>query len=167
MMHKKIKWVARTLIGSAILFSGPTMANEKYKDASRLLVNEAAMALTAENAAEAQVLFERALVANPANLDAMIGLGKTHEVQGRVGRGLKYYRQALSIDPNAQPALEAQAIAFLKRDMVERAEANRDKLAKLCDQGCDALDTVSAALETFRADKAQAADLAQAQIDGK
>lgn len=154
-MHSKVKFVASILIGGVLLLSGPTSANEKYKDASRLLVNEATTALDVDNTDQAQILFERALVADPANLEALIGLGKTHEAQGRIGRGLKYYRQALAIDPNAHPALEAQAVAFLKRDMVERAQANRDKLAKLCSAGCRALDNVVTALEGYQAEKSQ------------
>lgn len=159
MLHK-IKFVTPLLMGGALLLSGPTFANDKYKDASRMLVSEAAAALNADDTEQAQILFERALVANPANLEALIGLGKTHEAQGRVGRGLKYYRQALAIDPNAHPALEAQAVAFLKRDMVDRAQANRDKLAKLCSTGCRELDSVETALEGYRTEKS--ADLAEA-----
>ncbi|WP_262695352.1 tetratricopeptide repeat protein [Kordiimonas aquimaris] len=130
--------------------------NDKYKDASRQLVGEATVALRAEKPEEAQVLYERALVANPANLHALVGLGKTHEAQGRIGRGLKYYRQALAVDPNAMVALEAQAVAFLKRDMVGRAEANRSKLASLCETGCQSLDMVKTAIEAYRAEKAEA-----------
>lgn len=137
-------------------------ANDKYKDVSQKLASEAAMALAADRSDDALLLFERALVADPANLNALIGLGKTHEALGRVGRGLKYYRQALEIDPNAHPALEAQAVAFLKRDMFDRAEANRAKLARLCASGCKALDAVETALEAYRAEKA-AIDMAEAE----
>lgn len=129
--------------------------SDKYKDASHQLVSQAVAALKADKADEALALYERALVANPANLQALIGLGKSHEAQGRIGRGLKYYRQALAVDPNALPALEAQAVAFLKRDMVSRAEANREKLARLCTEGCGSLDKVETALEAYKAEKAE------------
>lgn len=157
----KIRFLAIAILSGTLAMAGNATANDKYKDASRMLVSQATMALKADNPDEALVLYERALVADPANLNALIGLGKTHEAQGRVGRGLKYYRQALAIDPNAHPALEAQAVAFLKRDMVERAEANREKLARLCTAGCQALDAVNTALDGYRADKA-AAELAEA-----
>ena len=137
-------------------FSGLAAADDKYKQVSRTLVSQAIAAQKADKAEDAQTLFERALVADPASLQALIGLGQTHEAQGRVGRGLKYYRQALAIDPNEHVALEAQAVAFLKRDMVERAEANRDKLARLCTSGCKALDAVALALDTYKAEKAEA-----------
>jgi tetratricopeptide (TPR) repeat protein len=146
----------------AVMMTGSAFAqvSDKYKDASRQLVGQAMVALKAEKIEEAQTLYERALVANPANLHALVGLGKSHEAQGRVGRGLKYYRQALAVDPNAMVALEAQAVAFLKRDMVNRAEANRAKLASLCEAGCQSLDSVETAIEVYRAEKAEA-DAAQ------
>ena len=155
-MRKMTGLVASFSIAGSLFLAGPVTANDKYKDVSTQLAREAIMALTAERTEDAQLLFERALVANPANIDALIGLGKTHEALGKVGRGLKYYRQALAIDPNAFPALEAQAVAFLKRDMVDRAEANRDKLARLCVAGCEALEKVEVAIEGYRAEKADA-----------
>lgn len=145
-----------TVAGAAMLASSAfAQVSDKYKDASRQLVGQAMIALKAEKVEEAQILYERALVANPANLHALVGLGKTHEALGRVGKGLKYYRQALEVDPNAMVALEAQAVAFLKRDMVKRAEANRSKLARLCEAGCQSLDMVETAIEAYRAEKAE------------
>lgn len=129
---------------------GATQVAEKYLEVSDALVVEATSKITSNDTAEAQALFERALVANPANIQALIGLGKTHEAQGRVGRGLTYYRKALMIDPNALRALEAQAVAFLKRDMPERAADNRDRLAQLCGE-CEPLRTVTSALANYEA----------------
>ncbi|MCK0069816.1 tetratricopeptide repeat protein [Kordiimonas laminariae] len=138
------------------LFAAPAFAqtNEKYKQVSEKYVAEANVALKSENNAQAQVLFERAIVANPANVTALIGLGQTHEAEGRIGRSLKYYRHALEIEPNALPALEAQALAFLKRDMIDRAESNLSKLSRLCPNGCKALDTVETSIEGYKARKA-------------
>lgn len=150
----RVQFIAVSALVGALALSGQISADDKYKDVSQALVRQAVSAQKADKAEEAQILFERALVADPANLHALIGLGKTHEAQGRVGRGLKYYRQALAIDPNEHVALEAQAVAFLKRDMFERAEANRDKLARLCTDGCAALDTVTAALGSYMAEQA-------------
>lgn len=123
----------------------------KYQNISRQLVAEANIAMNADHATDAQLLFERALTADPANTEALLGLGRSHEAQGQVGRGLKYYRLALEIEPNDQVALEAQAVAFLKREMLDRADANREKLVRLCPSGCKALDSVESALEAYLA----------------
>lgn len=147
--------VATALMG---VLAGPSIAQtaEKYQELSEQLVAEASGAMKAEQAKEAQSLYERALVANPANIDALIGLGKAHEAQGRIGSGLKYYRKALELEPNDKNALEYQALAFLKRNLRARAENNRDKLASLCTDGCDELETVTSAIEEFSARKADA-----------
>jgi tetratricopeptide (TPR) repeat protein len=124
---------------------------EKYAVISKQLVDKANVELSAEKASDAQLLFERALVADPANTAALLGLGRAHEAQGRIGRGLKYYRQALEITPNDVVALEAQALAFLKREMFDRADGNRAKLVRLCPNGCEALESVETAIEAFLA----------------
>jgi len=135
------------------LFSVPIQASSdtKYINVSRQLVAEANVALQAEQVEDAKLLFERALVAYPANTNALLGLGRTHEAKGEIGRGLKYYRQALEIEPNDQGLLEIQALAFLKREMLDRADANRAKLVRLCPNSCTELETVESALKAYLA----------------
>lgn len=146
------KFVLFITTGVALTFAAQAVqVDAKYQHVSSQLVAEAKAALSMENADDAQYLFERALVANPANTEALLGLGRAHEAQGRVGKGLKYYRQALEIEPNDVKALEAQALAFLKREMFDRADNNRAKLARLCPKGCKALDTVEVAIEAYLA----------------
>lgn len=139
----------------AVAVSAPSTAqtDTKYQNISRQLAAEALVALEADKAVDAQLLFERSLVADPANTKALLGLGRSHEAQGRIGRGLKYYRQALEIEPNDKIALEAQALAFLKREMFDRADANRAKLVRLCPNGCKTLDTVEIAIEAYLAEE--------------
>ena len=138
--------------------TGPTWAQtaDKYQQLSAKLVGEATAAMAADRAVDAQALLERALVANPANLEALIALGKAHEAQGRVASGLKYYRKALEIEPNDKAALERQAIAYLKRNLSAKAELNREKLARICQKGCDALENVASAIDEYRAKHADA-----------
>ena len=147
--------IATALVG---VLATPSFAQtaEKYQELSAQFVTEASRAMTSEQSKEAQSLYERALVANPANIDALIGLGKAHEAQGRIGSGLKYYRKALELEPNDKNALEYQALAFLKRNLRARAESNRDKLASLCTEGCEELDVVASAIEEFSERKADA-----------
>lgn len=143
------------LVGS---LASPAFAQtaEKYRLFSNDLVAKAAADMKSNEPRAAQALYERALVANPANVDALIGLGRAHEAQGHVGSGLKYYRKALEIEPNDRDALEVQALAFLKRNLAEKAEGNRDKLARICQSGCTELNTVETAIEEYRARQASA-----------
>lgn len=139
----------------AAVLSLPAFAQtaEKYQILSRQFLDQAQAAMKAEKPDDARLLFERALVADPANVEAMMGLGHAFEAKGFVGKGLKYYRRALEIEPNHREALKSQALAFLKRDMASRAEENREKLARLCVQGCDALNLVSQALDSYHASR--------------
>ncbi|MCJ9429003.1 hypothetical protein [Kordiimonas marina] len=143
---------------AAVVFTLPAAAQtaSKYQALSRELVSEGQAALSAKQTKKAKELYERALVADPANVNALVGLGKTHEAMGLVGHGLRNYRQALELEPNDKAALEAQALAFLKRDLVSRATDNRDKLARLCADGCKPLADVDSALSAYHAQKAEA-----------
>ncbi len=144
--------VSMSVVGMMSI-SAMAQSETKFQKVSHQLVAQANAALGTDQFADAQLLYERALVASPSNTAALIGLGRSHEGQGRVGKGLKYYRQALEIEPNDQRALEVQALAFLKRDMKDRADSNRDKLARLCANGCAALASVETAIEAYQVDK--------------
>ncbi len=124
---------------------------EKYQKISSTYVEKAMATLNAGDAAAAQALFEKALVADPANVKALVGLGRAHSEQGRVGRGLKYYRFALEVTPNHKPALAEQSLAFIKRGNIDRATSNQLVLERLCGDGCAELTTVNLAIADFRA----------------
>lgn len=151
-----------SVLSATLLISASAAAlqtGNDYQTISRALVADGRSALAQSDGATAQRLFERALVANPANVTALVGLGRAHEAQGAVPVSLKYYRRALDVEPNNLDALEAQALAFLKRDLFDEAELNRDKLKRLCRAGCSALDTVESAIAGYVAADAPA-DLA-------
>ena len=141
------------------ILSAPAFAQtaEKYRLLSSDLVKKADVSLKAEAPRDAQAIYERALVANPSNVDALVGLGRAHEAQGHTASGLKYYRKALEIEPNDRDALEVQALAFLKRNLADKAEGNREKLARICQGGCAELEAVESAIEEYRAKQASAA----------
>ena len=146
------------LVAVAVLCAAPAWAgvSKKYREASEALVQAG---YYAENAEGARDLFERALAADPGNVNALVGLGRAHEDLGRVGTGLKYYRRALTIEPNHRRALEAQALAFLKKDSLDKAERNRARLERICGRsGCDELDVVTQAISAHLAGEVAIAD---------
>ena len=140
------------VLAVTIGFSAASYAQtaEKYQKISLTYVAKASEALKAGNAADAQGMYEKALVADPANVVALVGLGKAHSEQGRTGRGLKYYRFALEVTPNHKPALEAQSLAFLKKGNIDRATSNQVILERLCSKGCQELTSVNLAIDDFR-----------------
>ncbi len=90
--------------------------------------------------------FEAALAADPRNLQAYHGLAKAAEADGLPGKAVRFYREALQIDPNDLVALERQGIALMARGATARAEANLERLKTLCASPCSSADRLAAAI---------------------
>lgn len=150
-------------LGLVVWFSVSSMAfaQDNLEAVSQKFMSVAETALSNGAFEDAQVNFERALVADPANIQAMVGLGKAHEAAGRVGKGLRLYRMALEADPNHITALAAQSLAFLKVSEPVRASANLALLERLCVKGCSELAEVRDAIKSFN-DLALAAPTSEA-----
>ncbi len=83
----------------------------------------------------------------PFNADAWSLIGFSERKQARLVKAEKAYKKALKLDPDHQGALSYQGELFLQQNRRELAEANREKLAQLCPQGCKALEALDAALD--------------------
>lgn len=114
--------------------------------------------LAAGNADAATDSFEAALAADPRNRRAYIGMARAAEAQGLPGKAVRFYREALEIDPNDLAALELQGMAFVERGAKARAEDNLERVRKLCEADCPQADRLAAAIA--RGPKAPAAQTA-------
>lgn len=116
--------------------------------ASMDLLRQGQASLAANKPAEALDLLEAAVLADPRNGMAYVTMGRAYEALGLPGRAMRYYRQALTLNPNDTAALEAQAIGFAQRGMADQAQLNVQRLRRLCgNNGCGgALTRVDAAL---------------------
>ncbi len=110
-------------------------------------------ALKTGNTADAICNYEAALAADPRNRQAYIGLARASEADGLPGHALRYYREALALDPNDLSALELQGMAFLQRGAQPRAETNLERLKKLCPEPCPTADRLAAAITAQAAKK--------------
>lgn len=90
--------------------------------------------------------FEAALAADPRNRRAYMGLARAAEADGLPGKAVRYYREALEIEPNDLAALELQGIALVERGATARAETNLERVRKLCTPGCPEADRLAAAI---------------------
>ncbi|RMD88651.1 MAG: hypothetical protein D6807_05280, partial [Alphaproteobacteria bacterium] len=123
-----------------------------YEKASRLLLEEGNAALDAGDANKALRAFETALVADPANVAAIVAIGRAHEALGQRPQGLGYYRRALEIDPMNRAALAAETLALIAEGRIEDAEKDAARLEKLCGaEDCPELATVRKALLAHQA----------------
>lgn len=119
--------------------------------------------LAARNTAAAIQSFEAALAADPRNRQAYIGLARAAEADGLPGRAVRYYREALEIDPNDLAALELQGLAFVERGAKSRAEDNLARVKTLCEAPCPPADRLTAAIAKGPAQKPeQTAELVKA-----
>jgi len=102
--------------------------------------------LAAGNASAATDKFEAALAADPRNRLAFVGMARAAEAQGLPGKAVRFYREALEIDPNDLSVLELQGMAFVERGAKSRAEDNLVRVRKLCEADCPQADRLAAAI---------------------
>lgn len=101
--------------------------------------------------------FETALAVDPRNVRAYLGMARAFEGLEMPGRAIRFYREALAIEPNDVLALEAQGHAFLARGATGRAQANLERLRKICASPCPAADRLATAVARGAAPPAMAA----------
>lgn len=81
-------------------------------------------------------LYETALAVDPRNGSAFIALAQIARVQGLPGKAIRFYREALILDPNNLDALAGQGEALVQRGAVEKAKLNLSRIETLCRTRC-------------------------------
>ena len=95
---------------------------------------------------EATDMFETALAVDPRNRQAYIGLARAALGQKLPGKAIKFYFEALKLEPNDVVALAGQGEAMVQRGAVARAQKNLDKIRTLCRNNCPQVATLAAAI---------------------
>lgn len=116
--------------------AGAAQGDDAVSPVSQRLTQSGFAALTAKNFSTAIDDFETALAVDPKNRTAFIGLARVAQAQGLPGKAVKYYREALQLDPNDLTALEGQGQAFAERGAKAKAQANLDRIRTLCRSDC-------------------------------
>lgn len=119
------------------------------------LVNQGKAARAAGDLNRANDLFESALAADPRNRAALVSLASVAEAQKLPGKALRYYREALVLEPNDVNALAGQGGALVQRGALAKARENLAKIRTLCKADC-------APAQQLAADIARGAPVAQA-----
>ena len=110
-----------------------------------LLEEGKALAATG-NLEGANDLLESALVADPRNRQAYIALAQVAKKQDLNGKAIRFYREALKIDPNDLNALAGQGEAMVAKGAVEKARENLARIEKLCVTHCAEQGQLAAAI---------------------
>ena len=77
-------------------------------------------------------------------------LGFAYRKTGQLDKAGFHYEQALRLDPKHKGALEYQGELFLMLKDKASAEANYERLKKICWLGCDELDDLEDALKNYQ-----------------
>lgn len=103
-------------------------------------------ALAAKKSGAAIDAFEAALAVDPKNAAGFIGIARAYEAEALPGRAIRYYREALALQPNDLDALAGQGEALIARGATTRARVNLDRIKTLCKADCPAAKRLETAL---------------------
>lgn len=101
---------------------------------------------TAGNFTGAEDMLESALAIDPRNRGAYVALGRVAQGQGLPGKAVRFYRDALALDPNDLTALAGQGEAMVQKGAVERARVNLARINQLCKGPCPQAAALNAAI---------------------
>lgn len=90
--------------------------------------------------------FETALAVDPRNREAYVGLARVAQAQRLPGKAIRFYSDALRIEPNDIAALSGQGEAYVQRGAVERARRNLTRVQELCGRPCPQATQLAAAI---------------------
>lgn len=131
---------------SSVSMSAPAPA-APISELSRAMEAEGQRLLAAGELDAAAGYFETALVADPRNANAFIGLGRIARSQELPGKAIGFFREALALDPESRAALAGQGEAMVARGAVDRARQNLTRLQVVCGTaGCDEIAQLTSAI---------------------
>ncbi|HEV2567695.1 tetratricopeptide repeat protein [Sphingomonas sp.] len=100
------------------------------------LADQARTARAAGNLDQATDLLESALVVDPKNRKAFLELAEIAKAQGLPGKAIRFYREALELEPNDVAALAGQGDALVQKGAIVKARENLAKVQRLCANNC-------------------------------
>lgn len=113
-------------------------------DPRSLSLSRQGEALTASGQYDAAIdALESALVLDPANRAAYLGLARVAQMQKLPGKAIGLYAEALRLAPNDVTALAGQGEALVQRGAVERAKQNLEKVKQACKGPCPQATTLA------------------------
>ena len=113
---------------------------------SMALLRQGEALRAAGNFTGAEDMLESALAIDPRNRGAYVALGRVAQGQGLPGKAVRFYRDALALDPNDLTALAGQGEAMVQKGAVERARVNLARINQLCKSACPQAAALNAAI---------------------
>ena len=143
-----------TPIALSVALALATMASAGHGQKPQVQLNprsvalvQQAQALTASGQYDGAIdLLETALAVDPRNRSAYVGLARVAQAQKLPGKAIRFYAEALALEPNDVTALAGQGEALVQRGAVERARQNLEKVRAVCKDPCPQAMTLTAAI---------------------
>ncbi len=144
---------ALVLGAAALISTANAQVSAPYGEISTALVGEGNSALATRDYNTALARFEQAVVADPQNIEAYVGLGSLYFELKSFSLSLKYFDIALSLDTTSMRIIELTADSHLAAESLEEVEEIRKKMETICLAGsCEELERLNQALETQAAE---------------
>ncbi len=102
-----------------------------------MLIAEGKSALEAGQPQRAIDAFEAALTVDPGYTPLFLQLAEAARREGLQGKAIRYYREALSRDPDNLAAVAGEGEALVEKGAIAKARVNLDKLRALCGSNCE------------------------------
>lgn len=113
---------------------------------SMALLAQGKAAKAAGNLDGASDALESALAVDPRNRQAFIVLAQVAETRGLSGKAIRYYREALTLEPNDPVALKGQGEALVAKGAMARAKENLARLRTVCKGECPQANELAAVI---------------------
>jgi tetratricopeptide (TPR) repeat protein len=110
------------------------------------LLTQGRTELSAGRVEEAIDAFESALTVQPGSVAVLLDLAEATRRQGMQGKALRYYREALDVEPGNLLAISGEGAALVEKGAIEKARRNLTRLQGLCGENCDATRKLAAAI---------------------
>jgi Tfp pilus assembly protein PilF len=102
---------------------------------SMALVQQGRAAQAAGNLDGATDALESALAVDPRNREAFVALAEIARTRDLPGKAIRFYHEALALEPNDVATLRGQGEAMVQKGAVEKAKENLAKIRTLCGAG--------------------------------
>jgi tetratricopeptide (TPR) repeat protein len=103
-----------------------------------------AMVAQGDSAIKAQKIEDQtALAVDPRNRAAYLAMARAVKAQGLNGKAIRYYSEALELDPNDLTALTEQGDVMVAKGAIAAAKANLARLKMLCRSDCGRVDALA------------------------
>ena len=122
-------------------------ADDQITPKSIELQRQAKQEIAAGKLETAEDLLETALAVDPRNRAAFVDIARVAEKQHLFGKAIRMTNKALMLEPNDPDAIAVQGEAMVEMGATARAQANLQKLQKICGaKPCPQVAQLSAAI---------------------